>query len=103
MQASWSSINAGEVYYQLARRRGQEFADGFWRTAVLGGLLPLRLYSATEARVLQAARLKARFGIAYADAFAMGLAIELRQPLVTGDAEIRDAAQEAGVALEWLG
>lgn len=65
--------------------------------------LPLRLYGTTEPRVRRAAGLKALLPIAYADAFAMTLALELRQPLVTGDPEIRDAAAQAGVTLQWLG
>lgn len=97
-----SSINAGEVYYKLARRRGSEEAEAFWRAAS-SGRLPLRLHGATDARVRRAAALKARFLVSYADAFAMGLAIELGQPLVTGDPEIRAAAEDAGVRLEWLG
>ena len=100
--AGWSSINAGEVYYHLARRRGLELADAFWRDAV-SARLPLRLYSVTEARVRRAAGLKARLPIAYADAFALALALELRQTLVTGDSEIRHSAAEAGITLHWLG
>lgn len=90
------------MYYQLARRRGQESADAFWRDAV-SAQLPLRLYGVTDARVRRAAALKARLPIAYADAFAMALAAELRQPLVTGDREIRTAAAEADITLQWLG
>jgi rRNA maturation endonuclease Nob1 len=33
----------------------------------------------------------------------MALALELGQPLVTGDAEIQNAASEAGIMLHWLG
>ena len=99
---SLSSINAGEIYYQLVRRQGQELAEAFWRD-VVSGRFPLRLFSATDARVRRAARLKAQFPIAYADAFAIALALELQQPLVTGGAEIGEAAAECGVTLEWLG
>jgi ribonuclease VapC len=99
--ASWSSINAGEVYYQLVRRQGEQAADAFWRDA-LGGGLPLRIYRPTEARVRRAALIKAHHPVAYADAFAMALALELGQPLVTGDHEIREAAPGAGITLQWL-
>jgi len=100
--ASWSIINAGEVLYQLVRRQGDDVALDFWNASE-SGRLPLRAYSATDARVRQAALLKARFAVSYADAFAMGLAREFGAPLVTGDREIRASAHEAGVALEWLG
>ena len=90
------------MYYQLVRRQGQEIAGGFWRD-VLSSRIPIRLYSVTDARVRRAALLKARFPIAYADAFAMALALELKQSLVTGDVEIRGAAEKAGITLNWLG
>ena len=101
-QASWSVINAGEVYYQLQRRQGQDVAERFWAEA-LSGRLPLQTIPATNARVRAAARLKGEFRVSYADAFAMALALELGQPLVTGDNEIRRAADRAGLELEWLG
>lgn len=94
-------VNAGEVYYQLMRRQGRDVADEFWRDATTGGL-PLRIIAATEARVRRAAAIKASHPVAYADAFAMALAIELKQQLVTGDEEIRVVASVAGVELLWL-
>jgi ribonuclease VapC len=100
--SSWSVINAGEVLYQLARRQGEDVALDFW-TASESGRLPLRAHSATDARVRQAALIKSRFPLSYADAFAMALSIELRAPLVTGDREIRAVAKEAGIILEWIG
>ena len=90
------------MYYQLVRRQRQEIADGFWRD-ILSSRIPIRLYSVTDARVRRAALLKSRYSIAYADAFAMALALELKRSLVTGDVEIRGAAEEAGIMLNWLG
>ena len=101
IEAHWSSISAGEVYYQLVRRLGLETAESFWRQATRGEL-PLRLHVPTHARVRRAAQLKARLPIAYADAFALALALELRAPLVTGDPELRAAAPAVGATLEWL-
>ena len=101
-QASWSVINAGEVYYQLQRRQGRDLAERFWAEALFGRL-PLQIVPATNARVRAAARLKGEFRVSYADAFAMALALELGQPLVTGDKEIRRAAELAGLELVWLG
>jgi predicted nucleic acid-binding protein len=46
--------------------------------------LPIHLISVSDASVLQAARLKITNKISYADAFAVGLAMELCCPLVTG-------------------
>jgi predicted nucleic acid-binding protein len=65
--------------------------------------MPFRLHGVTDARVRRAAQIKAGFRVAYADAFAMALALELGQPLVTGDKEIQNIAADAGLTLEWLG
>ncbi len=97
-----SASNAGEVYCQLLRHQGSDAAESFWVDAASGNV-PFRLYSATDARVRRAAALKARHRLAYADAFAVALAQEMRAPLVTGDPEIRVVAEEAGIELHWLG
>jgi predicted nucleic acid-binding protein len=92
-----SMINVGEVYYILYRERGDAQAE-----AVLADLrtLPIVLYAATDERIVAAARLKAQFPIAYADAFAAALAQELNAPLVTGDPEFK--AVETQVGVMWL-
>ena len=96
-----SYINLGEVYYLLARRRGSATADGFWRD-VRSGAIPLRPVPVTQARVRAAARLKSRFAIACADAFAAALALERSAPLVTGDPELGPLQGEEGLQLVWL-
>jgi predicted nucleic acid-binding protein len=57
-----SAINVGEVYYRLYRIRGAEEA---WQ-----GLVPLTIVTPTSHQLHQAARLKERYLIVYADAFA---------------------------------
>jgi predicted nucleic acid-binding protein len=96
-----SVINAGEVYYRLARVAGQDQADAFLAD-LRGGRFPIRLEGATPRRVWDAARLKIRYALSYADAFAAALARELDVPILTGDPEIR-ALDEAGECrVEWL-
>ncbi len=92
-----SLINLGEVYYILYRERGEAQAE-----AVLNDIriLPITLYPATEERIMAAARLKAGFPIAYADAFAAALAQELGALLVTGDPEFKSI--ESQVEVMWL-
>jgi ribonuclease VapC len=51
---------------------------------------------------LEASRLKARYPIAYADAFAIQLAREMDVPLVTGDPEIRALEKEGLLQVIWL-
>ncbi len=79
---SW--INAGEVYYVVHRRAS--------RAAALEVLAELRrrtmLELPSEARVLQAAAIKAEHPVAYADAFAVATALARGATLLTGDPEI---------------
>lgn len=89
-----SLINMGEIYYILYRERGEAQAE-----AALNDLraLPLTPYPATEERIMVAARLKASFPIAYADAFAAALAQELDALLVTGDPEFKSVESQIGI------
>lgn len=81
---SW--INLGEVFYVVQRATGADRAR-----AVVGDLRHrLSLDLPTEARVLEAAAIKARHALAYADAFAIATALSHRASLLTGDPEILD-------------
>lgn len=96
-----SIVNLGEVYYRIVRTRGPDAADSFWKF-VFRGRLPVTPVQATRARVLKAARLKGKYALAYADAFAIQVAMEREVPLVTGDPEIRAVEQSEGLRVEWL-
>ena len=79
---SW--INLGEVSYIVSRDQGRAEAE-----QVLRDLRPLlRLDLPTEQRVLEAARIKAEYPMAYADAFAAATAIAHDATLWTGDPEL---------------
>lgn len=79
---SW--INLGEVAYTLERRAGAKRAAEV--VARLRGRLTLDL--PTPDRVLEAAAVKARQTLSYADAFAVATARAHDAVLVTGDPEI---------------
>ena len=96
-----SAVNLAEVYYRLHRTLGPGPADEFWKGA-LRGEIPVAVVDATRPRVLEAARLKARFPIALADAFAVQVAREKDVPLVTGDPEIRAVEKAGEVRVEWI-
>ncbi|MHB8430134.1 MAG: PIN domain-containing protein [Acidimicrobiales bacterium] len=81
---SW--INLGEVAYIVECRAGADRARHVVRE--LRSRLTLDL--PTEARVLEAAHLKAEYALAYADAFAVATAIAHGATLLTGDPEILD-------------
>ena len=82
---SW--INLGEVAYIVERAAGADRA----REVVQDLRRRLSLDLPSEQRVLEAARIKARYPMAYADAFAVSTAIAHRATLLTGDPEILEA------------
>jgi ribonuclease VapC len=97
-----STINLGEVFYRLLRVRGREEAEAFWED-VRQGSLPVTLVESTRNRVREAARIKGRYPVAYADAFAAQTAREKGVPLITGDPELKVLEREGVISLVWLG
>ncbi len=81
-RVSW--INLGEVYYVLARRVGGDLAHQI----VLDAQQDCRVEPPDGKLVLDAARIKTRGRIAYADCFAVAMARREGLPLLTGDPEI---------------
>jgi predicted nucleic acid-binding protein len=65
-----SVINWGEVYYNIAKKRGFEEAREFMADV---RLLPLNIINADEPITEAAARLKAGYGLPYADCFAAAI------------------------------
>ena len=92
-----SAINVGEVYYFLRKHHSEALAD-FWRES--SRTLPVTIEVPTAEDIWNAALLKARFPIAYADAFAAALAQKYNCPLLTGDPELRSVDS---LELDWLG
>lgn len=97
---SMSMVNVGEVFYIVARRVGTREAESFLRDL---RVLPISILAVPKRLVLEAARLKARFPISYADAFAAATAIRTGAVLVTGDPEFRALADSGDLALDWIG
>jgi len=91
-----SLMNAGEVYYRLAKGRDRKAAADF--RAGLGSM-PVRLHVPTAEDVWQAAVLKSRRRISYADGFAASLAQRLGAVLLTGD---RDFTGIPALKVQWL-
>jgi len=83
---SMNMVNVGEVYYLLARRRGQQYASSFWEDLQTSRVV---VCPAPNDLILDAARWKSRHPVSYADAFAAATAIRDRGVLVTGDRERR--------------
>ncbi len=94
--------NLGEVFYRLVRLKGIEDAESFWED-VRRGALPVQLIEATRNRIREAARIKGKHPIAYADAFAAQAAREKGVPVVTGDPELKALQAEGLINLRWIG
>ncbi len=92
-----SAINAGEVYYFLRKAHSERLAES-WRA--LSGTVPATIEVPTADEIWDAALLKGKYPVAYADAFAAALAQKYRCPLVTGDPEFQSIP---GLELEWVG
>lgn len=92
-----SAINVGEVYYFLRKHHSEKLAES-WRQ--LSPTLPATIEVPTGEEIWDAAVLKGRYPIAYADAFAAALAQKYRCPLVTGDPELRSIPD---LELDWVG
>ena len=90
-------VNAGEVLYIVRRERGPEEAA---RIETVIRSLPIDLVDVDLTLTREAARLKARGGMSYADCFAAALASQLGTSLLTGDREFR--ALEDEIHIEWV-
>jgi ribonuclease VapC len=79
-------INLGEVFYRLCRlsgmKRGEEILDKI-------RMLPVKILSISDEEVMEAAKIKAKYPISYADAFAVSIALQIGATVVTGDPEYK--------------
>lgn len=97
-QVLMSWVNVGEVAYIVQRRWGKEAVY-----QVLGTLeaVPIELVEVGRDLALTAAAIKAEKPLAYADAFAAGLAVRAEGTLLTGDPEFESLVEV--VNIQWLG
>jgi len=92
-----NEINAGEVYYQVAKRALAKNLDQFWRTFLA---LPIEFLSNDFELVIEAAKIKSQYAISFADCFAVATAVKEKASLVTGDPEFKKV--EKLVEIDWL-
>lgn len=92
-----SVVNAGEVWYILAREVSETEAD----KAIDGlRLLGIEFVDADWKLTRIAGTFKAKNRMSYADCFAAALAKEQKAELVTGDKEFRQV--ESDIRIRWL-
>ena len=77
-----TTINAGEVYYMISRKSNAKYAEDALNVILQ---LPLEIITADLALAIEAAKLKSRFSMSYADAFVAALTISKKATLITGD------------------
>ena len=92
-----STINAGEVWYILAREISEPEAD---KAVADLTRLGIELIDANWPLTRIAGGFKARHRMSYADCFAAALAKDRKADLVTGDKEFKQV--EGDVSIHWL-
>lgn len=98
-QLYMTCINAGEVYYMSSRKDGITKAEIAWKAM---RQFPILIIEADLEFTLAAAKLKAKYSISYADAFAAVLTIKRKATLITGDSEFNALKNEAGFKVKYL-
>jgi PIN domain nuclease of toxin-antitoxin system len=90
-------VNLGEVLYMMIRERGEDRAG-----AILLGLeeVGVTFVPAERSLTLEAARIKARHRLSYADAYCAALSRLTGFPVVTGDPEFSQL--EGQIPIRWL-
>jgi len=92
-----TTVNLGEVWYSIARAHSAKDADK--KVSEIGGL-GIEVVSAGWDLSYEAAMLKAKGNISYADCFALALAKMKKADLVTGDKEFEQFESE--VKILWM-
>lgn len=92
-----SIINWGEIYYITLREQGREEAETVIRQI---RKFPLHLMDADRQITYQAAKLKGKYPLSYADCFAASLSMKLKATLVTGDREFKKL--QDFLSIDWI-
>jgi predicted nucleic acid-binding protein len=94
---SLSRINYGEVVYCIRKDIPEHLMEASLKAFQE---IPIQLHSVDDLLVDEAVMLKSVYRISYADAFALGLRLDV--PVVTGDPEFLNL-QVIGLKLHWMG
>jgi predicted nucleic acid-binding protein len=93
-----NDINVGETYYIIARERGLGQADFF--IDIIMASMPITPTANALKEVIEAARIKAKYSLSYADCFAAATSYRERAPLITGDPEFKKVQDI--IEIDWL-
>ncbi len=92
-----SEINIGEVGYIILRAKLTNNLDDFLSQFLS---LPIRPVPVDFDLVIEAAKIKARYPLSYADAFAVAVALRNDATIITGDPEFKAVTKL--VRIDWL-
>ena len=90
-------INLGEIYYRCAKVIGIKPAQNLLDNI---RLLPIKILPSSNELVLEAAEYKAKYPIAYANAFALATAVREKACIITGDPEFKEV--EHLIEIHWM-
>ena len=92
-----SVVNWGEVYYNTMREEGVAEAE---KVILQLDRFPIQMVEANRELTYEAAKLKGKHRIAYADCFAVALSVKLNASLVTGDPEFKKLKER--ISIQWI-
>ncbi len=92
-----SVVNWGEVYYNTMREEGIAEAE---KVILQLDKFPIQIVEVNRNFAYEAAKLKGKYRIAYADCFAVALSVKLNASLVTGDPEFRKLKER--ISIRWI-
>ncbi len=92
-----SVVNWGEVYYNTMREEGFVEAE---KIILQLGKFPIQLVEVNRDSAYEAAKLKGKYHIPYADCFAAALSAKLNATLVTGDSEFKKLKEQ--ISIRWI-
>jgi ribonuclease VapC len=94
-----TTVNIGEIYYMISRKSNPKNAE-----EAIHDLLhfPLHIEEADLKLTLEAAKLKAKYPISFADAFAAALTINKKATLITGDDEFEALEGETNFKVKYI-
>jgi ribonuclease VapC len=92
-----SVVNWGEVYYNTMREQGVAEAE---KVILQLDKFPIQMVEVNKDLTYEAAKLKGKYRIAYADCFAVALSVKLNASLVTGDPEFKKLRER--ISIQWI-
>ncbi len=89
-----SVVNWAELYYNTMREQGIAEAE---KVILHLNKFPIQLVEVNRDLAYEAAKLRGKYRVAYADCFAVALFMKLNASLVTGDSEFKKLKERVSI------